>query len=231
MVDPRTLELKLVDFGSTARTKHSAPLTEYIVTRWYRPPECLLTSGSYGPGIDIWATGCILYEMVTGVPLFPGTDEFDQIEVIHSIIGTPSAAVINRFLSNPNDQFNYRFPPSKGKKLRSLLPSASDRFVDLLVEMLRYDPQKRITARKALKLPVFEAIREEFELREPLPVSVDSAPMRSSRTNPAVLIVNPRLQGGRCVKRYAKPRQRPRAFFSLHERHLLPVLDVKQTFP
>jgi renal tumor antigen len=181
MVDPRTLELKLIDFGSTAVVRRSVPLTEYIVTRWYRPPECLLTSGSYGPRIDIWAVGCILYEMVAGGPLFPGTDEFDQIEMIHAILGTPPRSVINRFRSNPNEQADFVFPPCKGKSLRTLLPNGSDGLLGLLEKLLKYDPEQRITAEKALRLPVFAGIREELGLGEVLPGLVDSAPVFSAR--------------------------------------------------
>lgn len=49
------------------------PLSSYISTRWYRAPEVILTHGFYGPPVDVWALGCIYYEILTLKPLFPGT--------------------------------------------------------------------------------------------------------------------------------------------------------------
>ena len=53
------------------------PLTEYISTRWYRAPECLLTDGYYTYKMDIWGVGCVMYEVLSLCPLFPGKDELD----------------------------------------------------------------------------------------------------------------------------------------------------------
>nr|CAD7454907.1 unnamed protein product [Timema tahoe] len=57
--------IKLADFGSVRGIYSRPPYTEYISTRWYRSPECLLTSGFYGPKMDIWATGCVYFELLT----------------------------------------------------------------------------------------------------------------------------------------------------------------------
>ena len=53
-------------------------MTDYVATRWYRPPE-LLVGADYGSPIDIWAVGCILCELTDTQPLFPGSDEIDQL--------------------------------------------------------------------------------------------------------------------------------------------------------
>lgn len=71
----------------------SQPYTEYISTRWYRAPECLLTDGYYGFKMDMWGVGCVMFEVLALFPLFPGSDEADQIARIHKIMGTPSPAV------------------------------------------------------------------------------------------------------------------------------------------
>lgn len=57
--------IKLGDLGSIRGIYSKPPYTEYISTRWYRSPECLLTTGYYGPKMDIWAVGCVYYEMLT----------------------------------------------------------------------------------------------------------------------------------------------------------------------
>ena len=72
---------------------YGQPYTEYISTRWYRAPECLLTDGYYGYKMDMWGVGCVMFEVLALYPLFPGTDEVDQIKKIHKIMGTPPPAV------------------------------------------------------------------------------------------------------------------------------------------
>lgn len=78
-----TQVLKLCDFGF-ARTvpARGAVLTDYVATRWYRSPELLLGSNSYGPSADVWAIACIMGELTDGQPLFPGESEIDQLYVI-----------------------------------------------------------------------------------------------------------------------------------------------------
>ena len=67
------------------------PLTDYVATRWYRAPEILLGSGAYTFGVDMWAVGCILGEMLSGKPIFPGTSTINQLEKITELVGFPSA--------------------------------------------------------------------------------------------------------------------------------------------
>jgi serine/threonine protein kinase len=64
-------------------------MTDYICTRWYRAPECVLKSKNYNEKVDIWALGCIMAELYILRPIFPGQSEFDQIEKIFKILGTP----------------------------------------------------------------------------------------------------------------------------------------------
>lgn len=159
MVNRNTFEVKLADFGSTRQTFESGPFTEYIATRWYRAPECILTSGYYGPAVDIWAVGCVLFEILTTRPLFPGKQQLDQIARIHNILGTPSRDILAQFRQNPNTNINYVFPHRVPQEFKNLLPHTSPQIVDLLSRLLVYDPGSRITASDALQHPAFELFR------------------------------------------------------------------------
>ena len=81
--------VKLADLGSCKGKYSPHPYTEYISTRWYRAPECLMTDGYYNEKMDIWGFGCVLFELIAKCPLFPGKDELDQVHKIHNILGTP----------------------------------------------------------------------------------------------------------------------------------------------
>jgi mitogen-activated protein kinase 15 len=54
-------------------------MTEYVATRWYWAPEIVLGSNWYSKAVDMWSVGCILGELLTGRPLFPGKSSLNQI--------------------------------------------------------------------------------------------------------------------------------------------------------
>ena len=87
-------QVKLADFGSCRGVYSQPPFTEYISTRWYRPPECLLTDGYYNHKMDYWGVGCVYFEVLALFPLFPGNNELDQVHKIHNILGTPSDTLL-----------------------------------------------------------------------------------------------------------------------------------------
>ena len=95
-------ELKICDFGfaRAGRGGGEGPMTDYVATRWYRPPE-LLVGGAYGSEIDLWAVGCIVAEMVDGGPLFPGEDEINQLLLIQKCLGTLSPHHLLALRNNP----------------------------------------------------------------------------------------------------------------------------------
>lgn len=81
--------VKIADFGLAREIRSRPPYTDYVSTRWYRAPEVLLHSTRYGSAIDLWAIGCIMAELYTFRPLFPGSSEVDQLFKICSVLGTP----------------------------------------------------------------------------------------------------------------------------------------------
>ena len=77
--------------GAPPRGAGVAPLTNRVITLWYRPPELLLGATSYGPEVDLWSAGCIAAELHTGVPLLPGRTEVEQLHRIFKLCGSDGA--------------------------------------------------------------------------------------------------------------------------------------------
>lgn len=153
-------ELKVADFGSCRGIHTKAPYTEYISTRWYRAPECLLTNGFYDYKMDMWGVGCVFFEIVSLFPLFPGTNELDQIEKVHAILGTPPREVLDKFKRHASHINKFKFPHKEGTGIARLIPHASPDCIELIELLLIYNPEKRITAKQALRHPYFREIRE-----------------------------------------------------------------------
>ncbi|XP_030307837.1 cyclin-dependent kinase-like 1 isoform X3 [Calypte anna] len=75
--------IKLCDFGfARILTGPSDYYTDYVATRWYRSPELLVGDTQYGPPVDVWAIGCVFAELLSGVPLWPGKSDVDQLYLI-----------------------------------------------------------------------------------------------------------------------------------------------------
>ncbi|KAJ0412468.1 hypothetical protein ATCC90586_005488 [Pythium insidiosum] len=156
-------KLKLADFGSCRGIYSKQPYTEYISTRWYRAPECLLTDGYYGPEMDMWGAGCVFFEITSLYPLFPGANELDQIHRIHKILGTPTPDVLEIFKRKGAAHIDFNFPHDDGTTLNKLIPHASPAAIDLMYKMLAYDPSKRLNAREALRHEYFRDLRDMEE--------------------------------------------------------------------
>lgn len=152
--------LKLADFGSCRGIYSKQPYTEYISTRWYRAPECLLTNGYYGPEMDLWGAGCVMFEITSLFPLFPGNNEVDQITKIHKVLGTPGKEILDKFKSKGESQISFDFVPQTGVGIPHFIPHASSDALDLMIKMLKYDAAERITSREAMRHPYLKEFRE-----------------------------------------------------------------------
>ncbi|KAM3070463.1 negative regulator of the PHO system [Clarireedia jacksonii] len=147
-------QLKLADFG-LARA-FGIPVNTFsneVVTLWYRAPDVLLGSRTYSTSIDIWSAGCIMAEMYTGRPLFPGTTNEDQLVRIFRIMGTPSERTwpgISQF-----SEYKANFQMYATQDLRVILPQIDAVGIDLLQRMLQLRPELRISAADACNHPWF----------------------------------------------------------------------------
>ncbi|KAK6934887.1 Protein kinase domain, partial [Dillenia turbinata] len=149
--------IKIADFGLAREINSQPPYTEYVSTRWYRAPEVLLQSPTYGAAVDMWAMGAIMAELFTLRPLFPGSSEADEIYKTCSVIGSPTHDTWAEGLKLAS-AIHYQFPQFTGVHLSSLIPSASDDAISLITSLCSWDPCKRPTALEALQHPFFKAI-------------------------------------------------------------------------
>jgi serine/threonine protein kinase len=151
--------LVLCDFG-LARGEGTAEMTEYVVTRWYRPPELLALSSHYDRSVDLWSMGLIFAELVLGRPLLPGKDYLSQLSMVLSLLGTPSAEDA-KHLSEQAMKFIAAQPKREPQDLRGLLSSkTTPEGADVIVKLLAFNPDKRMSALETLHHPYFARSRE-----------------------------------------------------------------------
>lgn len=147
-------QLKLADFG-LARA-FGIPVNTFsneVVTLWYRAPDVLLGSRTYNTSIDIWSAGCIMAEMYTGRPLFPGTTNEDQLQKIFRLMGTPSERSWPGISQFP--EYKSNFTVYHTQDLHNILPQIDPVGLALLGSMLQLRPEMRVSAQQALQHPWF----------------------------------------------------------------------------
>ncbi|KAI9735442.1 MAG: hypothetical protein M1818_006448 [Claussenomyces sp. TS43310] len=162
LAHPMHSEIKVIDFGSSCFENEK--VYTYIQSRFYRSPEVILGM-TYGMPIDMWSVGCILAELYTGYPIFPGENEQEQLACIMEVFGPPEKHLIEKStrkklffdsLGKPrltvSSKGRRRKPSSKN--LQQVLKCDDEAFLDFLARCLRWDPDRR--------LKPDEAIRHEF---------------------------------------------------------------------
>lgn len=91
LCQPDKPDIKVIDFGSACFTRQT--IYSYIQSRFYRSPEVILGL-PYTEAIDMWSLGCIVGELFLGLPMFPGTSEYNQIWKIVDMLGNPPRHMI-----------------------------------------------------------------------------------------------------------------------------------------
>ncbi|KAG2377763.1 hypothetical protein C9374_008848 [Naegleria lovaniensis] len=171
LMSPSKTDIKMIDFGSSCLENER--IYTYIQSRFYRSPEIILGI-SYGRAIDMWSFGCILAELYTGYPLFPGRNELEQLCYIMEVMGMPSKKLIQlstrrKKFFDSNNQPRLVINKKTGKKripgsvtLQQALDCPDKKFVSFLEGCLRWDPAERFTPD--------EAFRHEWILESLAPV-------------------------------------------------------------
>ncbi|KAI3512969.1 hypothetical protein L1887_20292 [Cichorium endivia] len=148
--------LKIGDFGLAARFEpgQKEPLTSRVVTLWYRAPELLFGSTSYGVAIDMWSAGCILAELYTGRPIMPGRTEVEQIHKIFKLCGSPSEEYWMKSRLPHATSFKPKHPYDRriSEIFQQHLPPSA---LALLDTLLAIEPNARGTATSALASDYF----------------------------------------------------------------------------
>ncbi|KAG9284587.1 hypothetical protein G9A89_004629 [Geosiphon pyriformis] len=149
---PTKSSIKVIDFGSSCFENEK--VYTYIQSRFYRSPEVILGM-TYNMSIDMWSLGCILAELFTGYPLFPGENEQEQLACIMEVIGLPDKYLVEKSTrkklffdsgGNPrlvtNSKGKRRRPGSK--PLSQIIKTNDVRFIEFIARCLEWDPEKRI---------------------------------------------------------------------------------------
>ena len=181
-----------MDEGTLSGNNRQNPMTEYVVTRWYRCPELLLSpSKPYSAAIDIWSIGCILAELMRRSPLFPGKSHANQLQLILEIRGYRSAKDLGFEVGAEALAFLDRRCRYPGKQLSSVIPGATPDALQLLEALLRLNPAERPSAKEAIEfcyvsdaqvlcnyenfnLPSGELLQEDFFSFEHKNVTIDN---------------------------------------------------------
>ncbi|GKU96785.1 hypothetical protein SLEP1_g9979 [Rubroshorea leprosula] len=153
-------DLKIGDFGLARTTSETDFMTEYVVTRWYRAPELLLNCSEYTAAIDIWSVGCILGEIMTRQPLFPGRDYVHQLRLITELIGSPDDSSLGFLRSDNARRYVRQLPQYPRQQFSARFPNMSPSALDLLEKMLVFDPNQRITVEGALCHPYMAPLHD-----------------------------------------------------------------------
>ncbi|KAJ6607121.1 kinase-like domain-containing protein [Mycena sp. CBHHK59/15] len=163
-------ELKVADFGLARSVMSSATsgeqaglMTEYVATRWYRAPKIMLSFKMYTKAIDIWAVGCILAELLSGVPLFRGRDYGSPgLDEVNAITSKRSR---DYFSCSPNGRGDIS-PPLSSCTFRGHRLSFED-----FGEPRTFDPTKRLTVYDALEHPYLEAYHDPEDEPSAIPLN------------------------------------------------------------
>ncbi|KAK9702687.1 Protein kinase domain [Popillia japonica] len=149
--------LKIADLGLAriyVKGESNRQYTHQVATRWYRAPELLYGSRMYTPSVDLWAVGCIIAEMLTRKPLFPGETDIEQLAIVLHTLGTPTEDTWPGLQELP-DYNKISFSTAAGLDWKEILPGVDDDIINFIKGFIEYDHSKRLGAKEALNHTYF----------------------------------------------------------------------------
>ena len=156
--------VKLCDFGmSRGVQEKDMQLTEYVVTRYYRAPEVMLSSHHYSKKIDVWSIGCTFAELLSKKFLFPGENYIAQIKLIIDVLGSPKPEDLDFITNSSAKSFVLQFKNVKPKNFEDILKYDNKEAIDLVKHMLVFNPDKRYSIEEALNHHYLKSIREGID--------------------------------------------------------------------
>lgn len=172
-------KVAICDLGSAKIVGENVTSIPYICSRWYRAPELLCGSMHYTTAVDLWSLGCIIFEIITLHPLFPGrskkkeqSEECSQLINIMEVLGSPTINFYNDIKDKTSDKntevilelCNLEIEPIN---LRNILISHLEEdeydLIDIVESLLKWNPSERIIAQDILNNPYFASIYNKRE--------------------------------------------------------------------
>ena len=157
------VEEKKKGSGGGKEKKEKRPLTPGVGTKWYKAPEIIFGGKHYDKSVDIWSFGCLMAEMFLLEPLFPGSTDFEMINLIFSFIGFSKE---DDKVLKPQLHINFRERPKD--IFENTFDTAEKDSIDLMSKMLVANPNKRITVEEILQHPFLK--NEESYMNCNLPI-------------------------------------------------------------
>lgn len=169
----KNTEVRLIDFGSaTFDWEHHSKV---VSTRHYRAPEVILELGWSQP-CDVWSVGCIMFELYLGFTLFQTHDNREHLAMMEKILGPIPERIIRRtktkFFNGTHlvwdeDSSAGKYVRDNCKTLQKYRMGESEDHLmlfDLVMKMLSYDPNERISLDEALRHPFFDSVPPHHRL-------------------------------------------------------------------
>lgn len=156
LLDTASMSVRIADFGQARSVRAQPPFTDYVGTRWYRAPECLLRDRAYSAPVDVWAAGLVLAELSRGSPVFCGTSSLDQLYKIFQVLGQPDHDWPE--FQKLAEAMRFRVPEVTACGVERMLPRASTEVHQIVSDVLVLSPRLRPVARKCMDHSFFQKL-------------------------------------------------------------------------
>lgn len=169
--------IKIIDFGLSR--SYDTNMTEYVVTRWYRAPEVVLSPKEYEYKMDIWAIGCIMAELIIKQPLFKSDNYIQLIKLIINILNVSDADLLKyefgyKIMKKEKEEtkktFSQYFRKKEEKNSTNIYEPISDILFELIESMLTFNHLLRPNSECILNNEYFDEYRYKLEKYKNPPV-------------------------------------------------------------